>query len=121
MKTHPPMRKWLTLAAAIGSEVAATLALKAALDHPGWYVLVVAGYLAAFAFLAVCLRLGIKIGVAYGIWGAGGVVVTAVLSALIYGEPLTALMGLGIVLIIAGVLTVELGSQRAAREHEAPA
>jgi small multidrug resistance pump len=109
------MRKWFVLAAAIGSEVAATLALKAALDHPAWYALVVAGYVAAFAFLAVCLRLGMQIGVAYGIWGAGGVTVTAVLSAVIYGEPLTALMGLGIALIIAGVLTVELGSQHAQR------
>jgi small multidrug resistance pump len=109
------------LAAAIGCEVAATLALKAALDRPAWYALVVAGYLAAFGFLAVCLRLGLPIGVAYGIWGAGGVTATAVLSALIYGEPLTALMGLGIALIIAGVLTVELGSQRAAREPEVPA
>ena len=113
------MRKWLLLAAAIGSEVAATLALKAALGHPGWYVLVVAGYLAAFGFLAACLRLGLAIGVGYGIWGAGGVTLTAVLSALIYGEPLTALMGLGIALIIAGVLTVELGSQRAAHRREA--
>lgn len=115
------MRKWLTLAAAIGSEVAATLALKAALGHPAWYALVVAGYVAAFGFLAACLRLGLKIGVAYGIWGAGGVTVTAVLSFLIYGEPLTALMSLGIALIIAGVLTVELGSQRAARDPEVPA
>jgi len=109
------------LAAAISSEVAATLALKAALGHPAWYALVVAGYLAAFGFLAVCLRLGMQIGVVYGIWGAGGVTVTALLSALIFGEPLTALMGLGIALIIAGVLTVELGSQRAAGRPEAAA
>jgi small multidrug resistance pump len=109
------MKKWCMLAAAIGSEVAATLALKAALDQPAWYALVVAGYVAAFAFLAVCLRLDLPIGVAYGIWGAGGVTVTAVLSAVLYGEPLTALMGLGIALIIAGVLTVELGSQHAQR------
>ena len=109
------------LAAAISSEVAATLALKAALGHPAWYALVVAGYLAAFGFLAVCLRLGMQIGVVYGIWGAGGVTVTALLSALIFGEPLTALMGLGIALIIAGVLTVELGSQRAADRPEAAA
>ena len=115
------MKKWLVLAAAIGSEVAATLSLKAALDHPAWYALVVAGYLAAFVFLAVCLRLGMKIGVVYGIWGAGGVTLTAVLSTWIFGEPLTALMGLGIALIIAGVLTVELGSQRAARRPEVPA
>ncbi len=115
------MKKWLMLAAAIGAEVAATLALKAALGHPAWYALVAGGYAAAFAFLAVCLRLGLKIGVAYGIWGAGGVTATAVLSAVIYGEPLTTLMGLGVALIIAGVLTVELGSQRAARHPGVPA
>ena len=114
------MRKWLVLTAAIASEVAATLALKAALDHPAWYALVVAGYVAAFALLAAGLRLGLKIGVAYGIWGAGGVTVTAVLSALLYGEPLTALMGLGIALIIAGVLTVEFGAQHARHRESGP-
>lgn len=112
------MKQWLTLAAAIGSEVAATLSLKAALDQPAWYVLVIAGYVASFIFIAACLQGGMKIGVAYGIWGAGGVTVTALLSAAIYDEPLTALMGLGIMLIIAGVLTVELGSQKAQREQE---
>ncbi|MEU0092425.1 SMR family transporter [Kribbella sp. NPDC006257] len=112
------MKKWLTLVAAIGFEVAATLSLKAALDRPAWYVLVVAGYVASFVFISACLQAGMKIGVAYGIWGAGGVTVTALLSAGIYGEPLTVLMGLGIMLIIAGVLTVELGSQKAQHEKE---
>lgn len=107
------MRKWLTLAAAIGSEVAATLSLKAALDQPAWYVVVAAGYIASFVFVAMCLRLGMKIGVAYGIWGASGVTLTALLSAVIYDEPLTLVMGLGMILIIAGVLTVEIGSQKA--------
>lgn len=55
--------------------------------------------------------------VAYGVWGALGVALTAVASSLVFDEALTGLMGLGIVLIIAGVLTVELGSQRAARER----
>lgn len=105
--------KWLTLSAAIGSEVAATIALKAALSHPGWYALVTVGYIAAIALLTICLRMGMTIGVAYGIWGAGGVTLTALLSAVIFDEPLTLLMGLGIALIIAGVLTIELGSQKA--------
>ena len=38
---------------------------------------------------------------------------TAGLSALIFAEPLTPLMVAGIAVIIAGVLCVELGSQRA--------
>lgn len=117
------MKRWIFLSAAIASEVAATLALKAALSHPGWYALVAAGYITAFGFLTVCLRIGMKIGVAYGIWGAGGVTITALLSAVIFDEPLTAIMGLGIVLIIAGVLTVELGSQKAQdhNQNEVPA
>jgi small multidrug resistance pump len=51
--------------------------------------------------------------VAYGIWGACGVALTAVLSNLIFKEPLTAIMIAGIIVIIIGVLMIELGSQAA--------
>lgn len=104
---------WLLLAGAILSEVTASLSLKAALTHPALYVLVVAGYLASFSLLAVVLRRGMPLGVAYGVWGASGVVLTALLSTLLFAEPFTALMGIGIVLVAAGVMVVELGSQRA--------
>jgi small multidrug resistance pump len=113
------VKHWLVLTGAILAEVAATLALKAALNHSAWYMLVACGYVAAFVLLAVCLRLGMKIGVAYGIWGASGVTLTALLSAVIFDEPLTAVMGLGIALIVGGVLTVELGSQRAHQQEAA--
>lgn len=89
-----------------------------ALDRPGLYVLVAAGYIASFILLALVLRQGMALGVAYGIWGALGVATTAVMSSLIFDETLTALMGVGIVLIIAGVLTVELGSQHAVKNLE---
>ena len=113
------MKPWLCLGGAVITEVSATLALKAALDAPGWYLLVVLGYAAAFFLLTVCLRLGMTISVAYGAWGAGGVTATALLSASIFDEPLTWLMGFGIALILAGVITVETGSQKAHRaEHE---
>jgi small multidrug resistance pump len=104
------MLKWLLLGAAILLEVAASLALKAALDRPGWYVLVVVGYAGAFLMLVAVLRTGLPVGVVYGIWGALGVAVTAVLSTLIFGEALTLMMILGIVMVIAGVLCVELGA-----------
>lgn len=113
------MKKWLFLVGSILSESAGSLSLKAALGHPAWYLLVIAGFLAAFVFLALVLREGMALGVAYGIWGASGVALTAVLSALIFGEALTPLMLVGIVLIILGVLTIELGAQRAATKREA--
>ncbi|MCU1437627.1 MAG: QacE family quaternary ammonium compound efflux transporter [Naasia sp.] len=104
------MRRWLILACAIATEVTATLSLKAALETPAFYAVVVAGYLASFVFLAVVLRAGMPLGVAYGIWGATGVALTAVLSLLLFGEPISGMMGIGIVLVIAGVLLVEFGS-----------
>ncbi len=115
------MQTWLLLAGAIACEVTGSLSLRAAVDTPAWYVLVVAGYVSAFALLAGVLRRGMPLGVAYGIWGATGVALTAVLSAVIFGEPFTALMAVGIVLIIGGVLLVELGSHRAAATTEAGA
>jgi len=109
------MKQWLILAGAIALEVTATLSLKGAMELPALYAVVVIGYLGSFVALSLVLRAGMALGVAYGIWGASGVMLTAVLSSLLFAEPLTAVMGLGIVLIIGGVLCVELGSQ-AARE-----
>ena len=107
------MTTWLLLVGAIVSEVTATLSLKAALDQPALYALVGAGYLASFTLLAAVLRRGMGLGVAYGVWAALGVAATAVLSALVYDEPLTLLMTVRLVLIIGGVLLVEGGSQAA--------
>lgn len=106
------MKKWLFLVTAILMEVAASLALRAAMDHPAWYVLVVVGYTSAFVLISATLRLGTPIGVAYGIWAASGVALTALLGAFIFGDPLTWTMGTGIMLIIGGVMLVELGAGR---------
>jgi len=101
---------WAFLVSAIVSEVTATLSLRtAAMGRRVWYILVVAGYLLAFAFLSLTLQRGIGIGVAYGIWTAAGVALTAVAGRFLFREPLTGVMGVGIGCIIAGVLLVELG------------
>lgn len=95
------------------AEVAATLALKAALQHPGWYALVIGGYAIAFASFAVCLQLGIRIGVAYAIRWSVGVAMTAVIAGAVFDdEALTLVTGMAIGLVVIGVLTVKLGSRR---------
>lgn len=109
---------WLLLAAAILAEVIGSLSLKGALEYSTLYVVVAAGYLGAFALLAVVLRTGMALGVAYGVWGASGVALTAVGSLLIFAEPITLLMGIGIGVVIAGVLCVELGAQAAHKKAE---
>jgi small multidrug resistance pump len=107
------------LFAAIAVEVAATLSLRASQDHSAWLVVVVAGYVGSFVLLTMVLRTGMPIGVAYGIWGACGTAATAVLAAVIYGDPFTWPIVAGIGLIIAGVLLVEFGSHRAAADEPA--
>ena len=101
---------WPALGGAIISEVSATLALRQALNQPGFYVMVGIGYALAFILLSLTLKAGMPLGVAYGIWSAGGVAVTAIASRLLFGEPLTRTMVAGIAFIMAGVLLVELGS-----------
>lgn len=107
------MRMWLYLAGAIVFEVSGTLALRASFDQSVWLVLVVVGYLVSFGFLAAVLRQGAPIGVAYGIWGASGVALTAVFAYFLFDDPLTWVMSLGIVIVAAGVLVVETGSEKA--------
>lgn len=113
------MKSWLLLLGAIVTEVTGSLSLKGALDHPWLYAVVVVGYTGTFVFLSAVLQTGMPLGVAYGIWGALGVASTAALSALFFGEALTGVMLLGMALVIAGVLVVELGSQFAAKQEVA--
>lgn len=99
------------LAAAIVSEIGATLSLRASdgFRRRLWLIPVVVGYALAFIFLGIALREGMPVGVAYGIWVAVGISVVAVLARLIWRDPLTTRMVAGIVVIAAGVLLVELG------------
>ena len=109
---------WPALGGAIISEVSATLALRQALNQPGFYVMVGIGYALAFILLSLTLKAGMPLGVAYGLWGALGVALTALLSMLVFGEPITVLVALGIALIMAGVILVEIGAQRAGTQDK---
>lgn len=102
----------LYLLGAIASEVTATLSLKLAADGKGykWYIPVILGYLAAFVMLTYTLKAGLPLGVAYGIWSAGGVAITAVASRLLFRETLNRMAVLGILLITVGVFMVEISS-----------
>lgn len=101
---------WWILSFAILVEVFSTLGLKVAVERSRgiWYVGVIIGYAVAFSCLAWTLSLGIPIGIAYGIWAASGVALTAILARAFLREPLTALMAGGIALIVAGVWLVEM-------------
>ena len=104
--------RWIFLAGAILSEVVATMSLRASDGGrvKKWFIGVIAGYLVAFVALSLALADGMALGVAYGIWAASGVALTAIASKMLFKEPLTPMMMGGIALIISGVLLVELGA-----------
>jgi small multidrug resistance pump len=101
---------WWALAGAILIEVFATLSLRASdgFRRKAWIVPVVAGYLVSFYLLWFSLSLGMPVGIAYGIWTACGVALVAVVARFLFREPLTWVMTLGIALIVAGVVTIEM-------------
>lgn len=103
---------WPPLLIAIALEVSATLSLRAAegFTHPLWLIVVVAGYTGSLWLLSVVLDRGMPVGVAYGIWSAIGVVLTAVLGTVLFGETLGTVQIIGVGAIVIGVLLVELGS-----------
>ncbi|MEZ0339566.1 multidrug efflux SMR transporter [Mycobacterium sp. pV006] len=101
---------YVLLIGAILAEVAGTLCLRAAATgNRLFYAGVLVGYVSAFSLLALSLRHGMPLGIAYGIWTAAGVALTAVASRLLFGEAMTARMVGGIALIAVGVLCVEIG------------
>ncbi len=112
------MKKWLLLVGAILTEVTGSLSLKAAIETPALYAVVVVGYLAAFALLSVALRHGLPLGVGYGVWRASGVALTAIFSSIIFHESLSPLMIIGIGVVMAGVLLVQVGSHSVHNPNE---
>jgi small multidrug resistance pump len=102
---------YVFLAGAICAEVAATLSLRASegFSKAPYAIVVVLGYLAAFALLTLALDRGLPLGIAYGIWAAVGVAAVAVLSVPIFGESLTAIQAGGLVLVVFGVVALEAG------------
>lgn len=101
---------WLLLSGAILAEVVGTLSLRvAAGGRRAWYLPVIGAYVVAFAMLSGALAAGMPLGVAYGLWAAVGIVLTALASRALFGEALTPMMLAGFGMIAVGVLLIELG------------
>ena len=109
------MKSWIFLSIAIVAEVIATSALKASegFSTPLPTLLMVVGYAIAFYLLALTLRT-IPVGVAYAIWSGAGIVLITAVAWLMYGQKLDlpALLGMG--LIIAGVVVLNVFSKAVA-------
>jgi len=103
---------YLYLGIAIIAEVAATSALKASAEFTRLWpsLIVVVGYGVAFYFLTLVLRT-IPIGITYAVWSGIGIVLVAVIGALLYKQvpDIPAIIGMG--LIISGVVVIHAFSK----------
>jgi len=106
---------WLYLAAAIVAEVIATSFLRASagFTKPLPSIVVVCGYGLAFFFLSLTLE-KVPVGVAYAVWSGVGVTLIATIGWLFLGQKLDAAAILGMALIVAGVIVLNLFSKSAA-------
>jgi small multidrug resistance pump len=105
-------RAWTFLAIAIVAEVIATSALKASLGftRTGPSVVVVVGYGIAFYFLSLTLET-LPVGVTYAIWSGVGIVLITLFAWLAYGQTLDWPAILGLTLIVAGVVVLNVYSK----------
>lgn len=97
------------LVGAICCEVFGTFMMKSA---QGFTVLLpsiacVVGYVLCFWLLGKAL-VTVNLSVGYAIWAALGIVLTAIIAAVAFGEHFSILAIVGIVLIVAGVVMVNL-------------
>ncbi|ADO42603.1 DMT family transporter [Ketogulonicigenium vulgare] len=106
MPTH-----YITLIAAILFEIVATSALNASQQFTRLWpsVIVVIGYCASFYLLSMTLKV-MPVGVVYAIWSGVGIVLVAGVGLVLFGQKLDLAAIIGISLILAGVLVINLFS-----------
>jgi small multidrug resistance pump len=106
------MNPWLALAIAIVGEVTATTALKASNEFTRLWpsLIVVIGYGIAFYFMAISLRV-LPVGIMYAIWAGLGIVLISIIGWFVYKQTLDVPALIGMALIIAGVVVINVFSK----------
>jgi small multidrug resistance pump len=103
---------YLYLAVAILGEVIATSFLKQSdgFSKPLPTLIMAIGYIVAFYFLSLTLR-QVPTGIAYAIWSGAGIVLIAGIAWIVQGQRLDAAAVIGMGLIIAGVIVMNVWSR----------
>ena len=103
--------EYLYLAIAIVAEVIGTTALTASnrMTKIGPLLVMIVAYGIAFYFLSLTLG-KIPTGIAYAIWSACGIVLISILGFFLFKQTLDAAAIIGMTLIVAGVLVINLCS-----------
>lgn len=109
---HAAIMTYILLAAAIVAEVIATSALARTDGFTRLLpsVLAILGYGLAFYLLSLVTRT-VPVGIVYAVWSGAGIVLVAMAGWLLFGQKLDLAAVIGLALIIAGVLIINLVSK----------
>lgn len=112
------MNPFLALALAILAELVGTTALKLADGFANFApsAVTVVGYVASFYFLGLALE-SLPIGQVYATWAAVGIVGTAVVGIVAFGESVDLAAAAGLLLVVAGVVLLTLYSSAYTPAH----
>ncbi|CAG0992067.1 undecaprenyl phosphate-alpha-L-ara4N flippase subunit ArnE [Methylophilaceae bacterium] len=106
------MNHWGAISIAIVAEVIATSALKSTSEFTRFWpsVIVLVGYGVAFYFMTVSLRV-LPVGIMYAVWSGLGITLVSIIGWLFYKQSLDLAAIMGIALIIAGVVVINVFSR----------
>lgn len=104
-----PVPSWLLLAAAIVTEVAGTLLLRVSegFTRPPASAGVLVGYAVSIVLFSRVLGRGTALGIAYGTLTGCGLAAAALISTAVFGDPVTPLQVVGLLLLSGGVLALQ--------------
>lgn len=110
--------KYLYLLLAIAFEIMGTSSIQASQQFTKWKPsLLVAGcFVCSFYFLSKALK-SIPLGIAYAIWSAMGIVFISLIGVYYFKQKLDIAAIIGISLIVAGVVVIQLFSSSASHQN----
>ncbi|MGN0302370.1 MAG: DMT family transporter [Anaerotardibacter sp.] len=111
-------KAWIQIFIAIAFELVATTSLKLSEGFTvlPYSIVVIVGYAICFAVFTKCLE-HMSLALAYGIWGGIGTVGTIIIGMVVWHEPFTIFMGLGVLCVIAGTAFMAVGEEEALKEE----
>lgn len=110
MKSAPIIQ----LSFAIASEVLGTTFMKLSdgFTHPVFGLVTAACYIISFALLTLALK-HLSLGMAYGIWGGVGTLLTTLVGIIVWDDPFSIIVGIGMIAVVAGIALLSKGTQEA--------
>jgi len=103
---------WIWLTASIAAESIGNMALKHSQGFSLWLPTLTAGgcFMLAIWLMSLSMK-QLGMGLSYAVWAGSGTALTVLIGVLHYGEPLPSLRLVGLLLVVAGVVVLNLSAR----------